>query len=41
MISPAYAAETALLPVVPQAPETVADVGVPKAVLEDLALKNL
>jgi len=37
----AYAVETAPLPAVPQAPETVADVGVPRAVLEDLALKNL
>jgi predicted ATPase with chaperone activity len=36
-----YPVETAPLPVVPQAPETVADVGVPRAVLEDLALKNL
>ena len=41
MNSPAYVAETAPLPEVPKAPETVADVGVPRAVLEDLALKNL
>jgi len=41
MNSPAYAAETASLPEVPKAPETVADVGVPRAILEDLALKNL
>ncbi len=36
-----YAVETVPLPVVPPAPETVVDVGVPRAVLEDLALKNL
>jgi predicted ATPase with chaperone activity len=36
-----YLVETLPLPKVPQAPETVADVEVPRAVLEDLALKNL
>jgi predicted ATPase with chaperone activity len=41
MNSPAYAAETAPLTEVPKAPETVVDVGVPRAILEDLALKNL
>src|SRR5271170_1922626 len=41
MNSLTYAAETAPLTEVPKAPETVADVGVPRAILEDLALKNL
>ena len=41
MNSPAYAAETAPLTEVPKAPESVADVGVPRAILEDLALKTL
>ena len=36
-----YAVETELVPEVLLAPETVADVGVPKGILEDLALKNL
>jgi len=41
MNSPAYAPETVPLPEIPRAPETIVDVGVPKAILEDLALKNL
>lgn len=36
-----YAVETEPVAEVLQAPETIADVGVPKGVLEDLALKNL
>jgi len=40
MDQPTYAVETEL-PELLQAPETVADVGVPRAVLADLALKNL
>jgi predicted ATPase with chaperone activity len=38
---PTYAVETGPLPEPLQAPETVADAGVPRAVLEDLALKSL
>jgi predicted ATPase with chaperone activity len=41
MDSALYPVETAPLPQVPQAPETIPDVGIPRAVLEDLALKNL